>query len=214
MSDKKEIQCFGNSHVRYVLDFKQKPDEIVEHEYENIRFRGMQTGNTGATAWSLTKDSSRTDAGQKIRANFKQGSDILLAYGEVDVREHIHKHRKNGTVQAVLDVINRYEEFIKTLSVGKCILFGTLPYTRKFHSARPSSGDYGCYYTIAPVIWNGALAELCQKNGWHYIDLYEKFIDNEHFLLDEFSEEKGSVDAVHMNSNAFSMIFEQIKRLY
>lgn len=211
MLDKKTVRCFGNSHVRYTLGFSINPDEIVKCEYDNIEFSGMQTGNTGATAWSLSKNNSKTEAGKKVIDNLSDFKNLFFAYGEVDIREHIQKHTTESLLQTIKQVIDKYTSFLKSLQIldKNLMLMSAIPYTRKFHSAKNGKS----YFKLAPVYWNALLMDTCDKNGWHYIDAFETFCDNELYLKDEYSANPNDEFETHFAKTTQQPIIDKIKKV-
>lgn len=217
------LYALGNSHVRYLLGGRVKPDEELTQEHDKLIIIGKQLGNTGATIWGLDKSDSVTDAGSKVQSFIDEKLlihntfDLLLSFGEVDVRAHVLKHSTGEyctVVASTSRVVEKYRHFVdlvKKRTRGKILLVGTVPYTRKFMSTGHSSRRVLSY---APQLFNALLWKMCQDEGYVFIDQFECMVDQEGYLSSDYSAAPNSVDDSHLNWEvAQAKLLPQIERI-
>ena len=114
---KNKIRCFGDSH------------RSVFNNIENICCYNVGAG----TAFNLISENSTTGAGNSIRKMISESNNkediILLAFGEIDCMEHVHKqHYKNDS--NIKDIVERlcrnYSKFIESITDKGfvCLIYG------------------------------------------------------------------------------------------
>lgn len=127
----------------------------------------------------------------------KENDVVIFCFGEIDCRNHVHKHITNDkSYKNVIDeVANSYFDAIKKnvsqYSNLKTCVYNVIPPTKGFYCGPthpfPFLGtdeERKKYYTYM----NEKLKELCKKNNYFYFDIYNESCDEEGFLKKEFSD--------------------------
>lgn len=208
LGSKPKIYCFGNSHVHYAIGSMNIFDVWLSREGPTCDFTGMKIGNTGSTVWGLSRDNSlnktKERTKQELEIAFQQNARyIMFFFGEVDVREHIIKRYTSleSLYENVDAVIERYETFLKENVVSRTdaavILFGTIPYGRS--TTKLLIASHQKLLTTAAV-FNHRLYQMCLKNGFKFVSLYDEVIDSEGYTKDSVLRNTVDYD-VHLHEN-------------
>lgn len=160
---------------------------------------------------------------------------VVFCFGEIDCRCHIKKHSINGTTynSVIESLTNRYIGTILSIknahNIDNIFIYNILP-TRRIDSVEPykipEHIDYQVYdeegaqpfpfigsdderkqYTL---LMNQQLKHLCEANGLGFIDVYDKYIDEDGFLNMALSDgcihigdEKYLKEFIHKNMAKF-----------
>jgi len=139
----------------------------------------------------------------------RDGDTVIFCFGEIDCRNHVHKHITNRkTYKDIIDeVVIGYFEAIKGNimqygSIRTCV-YNVVPPSRKFDCGpgHPypflGSDNHRKQYHI---YMNAKIRELCSLNKFFYFDIYNESSDEEGFLKKEYSD--GSVHLIDARTSA------------
>ena len=203
-TQKPELLVYGDSHTRYILGGTVSPGKQLIVDHGTFIARGNQLGDTGATIWGLNNKNSTTGAGEKIKAALENKTEVnlYLSLGEVDVRNHIHKHSPS-VLYNTKKLIDRYglwldENVIPHLgNSGQLFLTGCVPYTQRLAL---NINNQFLHLAYAPSIFNALIYELChQFENTHYIDLFEGMIAKDGYLPIELSSQPTEIIEAHLD---------------
>ena len=131
--------------------------------------------------------------------NIEDGDSIVFCFGEIDCRCHIKKHIKNeNTYQHIIDnIVLKYIEAIQ-LNIKECkvklkniCIYNVVPPVEQHNTHENPSYPYlgsdqdRKAYTL---YFNKILKEKCEKNNWIFIDVYDKYCDDNGFLRKDLSD--------------------------
>ena len=151
----------------------------------------------GVTLKRMTyvEDNILTNIIKKLRLTSKDY--LLFCFGEVDIRCHVKPiidHRKKTTLDELLqDWANRYASRIALLNNNgaKIIIMSVVPPTSKERIVVPKGSTEKILVIIPPAhgldkerslytqTINKYLKIECEQRGWHYLDVYSKYVDKE-----------------------------------
>ena len=133
---------------------------------------------------------------------------VVFSFGEIDCRTHIYNHQpyKETIDKIILGYENAVKENLSTLNnnIRMCVL-NILPPARKtdrsYNPEYPINGtdEERKAYTL---YFNQQLKKMCQYNNWVFIDVYDKYADDEGMLSDELSDK-----IVHIEDNRYLIEF-------
>lgn len=176
--------------------------------------------SAAATAHNLNKKNS-TSQSNRILFNLanridKENDSIILVYGEIDCRVHIYyqfkKNNEKYTITELIDkTIHNYGSVMQELkNMGiKFYICGIPPVDWK---ENPNIINLYKWQTTPDIHYkiyrefNNKLNLFCKKNGYKYLDIYSKTIDNNGFRKKEYDE-----DGIHLNKNALPFIVDILK---
>jgi hypothetical protein len=163
-----------------------------------------------ATAYKLRFKENSTISNEQlfsiIKKINKKRSLVLLVFGEVDCRIHIYNNsqKKNKSIGSLIDdTIFSYGEVLKLLTVNivNFVVCGVPP-------ANTQGNVYHYPYYAAPQVqrdikkeFNGKIKNFCQDKGYKYLELFNKFSDENGFILDEYKR-----DDVHLSNKIMKYI--------
>lgn len=184
------IHTFGDSHC-----YSGWNDNIIQHHIGPV------------LCYSFGKEKlSRCDIS---KFNVKDGDTIILCFGEIDCRCHIHKHiTSNNTYQNIIDnIIYNYIEAIKVniinsgLKLKNICIYNVVPPIQKHNTQEnplfPYLGNdeerksYVLYF-------NKVLKQKCIENNFVFFDIYDYYTDINGFLNKELSDGN-----VHIKNNFY-----------
>jgi len=127
----------------------------------------------------------------------KENNVVIFCFGEIDCRNHVHKHiTNNNSYKNVIDeLVNSYFNAIKNNvsqynNIKTCV-YNVIPPTKWLYCSPdhpfPFLGtdtERQTYYTYM----NEKLKELCKQHNFFYFDIYYESCDDEGFLKKEFSD--------------------------
>jgi hypothetical protein len=133
------------------------------------------------------------------------GDTVILCFGEIDCRFHVHKFISQNTYQQVIDnLVESYFNLIKNLIDNynvRVIVYNVVPSIKKGtveeNQSYPFLGtdeERKSYVTYM----NYKLSESCKVNNILFIDVYNKYICEDGFLKREFSDGN-----VHITEHSF-----------
>ena len=170
-----------------------------------------------ATAYNLNKKNSSTKSNEKLfKVIEKLGKKdiVMLSFGEIDCRIHIYyQHKKSDERYSIRDLIDRtianYGEVmaqLKERGVNFCI-YCVSPATAVGNEYKYPF--YGTPEVRSQInrMFNEKLKVLCQKNGYRFIDIYDKVADKDGLMLKEYSG-----DDIHLNKKAVGLVRAELRR--
>jgi hypothetical protein len=193
-----EIHTFGDSHS------KSFPEYVIKNYLGAIL--AYSVGKQGFEVLDITK------------VDIEEGDHIIFCFGEIDCRCHISKHhdRENdNTYKTNIDnITDNYvrviDENIKKLNKNVNVwIYNVIPTVRKGAFKEHPSDEYPILGTNEErknyvSYMNKMLKENCIKYNYKFFDIYDKYTDNEGFLIEEYRDEL-------MHINNFRYIDEFIK---
>ena len=131
--------------------------------------------------------------------NMKDGDSIVFCFGEIDCRGHVHKHvTKNKTYQNVIDyIINNYFEAIKLnvlvsqIKLRNICVYSVAPAIQKHKVYEDPNFPYlGSDEERKSYVlyFNKKLKEKCIENDYVFLDVYDKYINENGFLRKDMSD--------------------------
>lgn len=186
----KKIYVVGNSHVMYFVGREVPIDAEITKEDDPYSITAFKAGQTGATVYSLGKSGSMTDAGRKIREKIEKNrpENVIFVLGDVDFREHMVKHLTHGweSVPAFCSTVrNRYEEYVRSLSIPRVAICGMVPFSRHYYELKMREDLRNAALFFAVPQFNDMLAKMAGDNGWGFISL-DGLADAQGFLMPEY----------------------------
>jgi lysophospholipase L1-like esterase len=171
-----------------------------------------------ATAYQLKNPKNSTNSNAKLfrvlKVVARSRDTLLLVFGEVDCRMHIYdQYMRNGATKPISFYIDR------TISNYGYVLDRIFQMDIRFHvhgvpPAATEENIYGIEYYPPPemrskinCMFNKELRNYCATNGYSYIDIYSKVVDEYGFIGEQY---RG--DEVHLNTSALQFIEEEMER--
>ena len=169
-----------------------------------------------ATAYNLIKKDSSTRSNEKlfqIIGKLGKKDMAMLLFGEIDCRIHIYyQHKKSNGKHSVGELIDRtisnYGEVmaqLKQRGVNFCV-----------HSISPATevgNEYKYPFYGTPEIrseinrtFNEKLKSFCDKNGYPFIDIYDRVADKNGLMLREYAG-----DDIHLNKKAVKLARAELR---
>lgn len=212
------IHCFGNSHIWALIGGEGKNDERIEYAEEGVDLVGWKFGSSGATAFGLMKRGSDTGAGEKIIATLdcEPGfKDILMVFGEVDVSSHIGNHGRS-IEEETSAAIERYAEYLRLLAgrhdTGLIMVTTVIPHSATFR------GDDGPRIRKICSLWNSSLYEVCQREGFVYVDWYDILDDSDDvrdgILREDLCRDPLDPGECHLSDSARPLLIRAVLAAY
>jgi hypothetical protein len=188
------IHVIGDSHV---IPFRGSMPFLAHHL-------------GAATAYNLIKKDSSTRSNEKlfqIIGKLGKKDKVVLLFGEIDCRIHIYyQHKKSNGKHSVGELIDRtisnYGEVmaqLKQRGVNFCV-----------HSISPATevgNEYKYPFYGTPEIrsqinrmFNEKLKLFCDRNGYPFIDIYDRVADKNGLMLREYAG-----DEIHLNKKAVKL---------
>lgn len=130
--------------------------------------------------------------GLPLPADFTDGDTIIITLGEIDCRRHIKKHAINGDYATCIDaLVLRYEDMLSKIKWDcKLAIFNVVPPTRL--DSHPNKAILFDGSDSERLLYtkhiNSRLQEMSDRRGWLFIDVFDKYCDNEGFLRPELSD--------------------------
>jgi hypothetical protein len=169
-----------------------------------------------ATAYNLPKKNSSTKSNErlfKIINKLGKSDIVMLSFGEIDCRIHIYyQHKKSNERYSISDLIDRtisnYGEVmaqLKEREVNFCV-YCVSPATKVGNEYKYPF--YGTPEVRSQInrMFNEKLKAFCQKNGYRFIDIYDKVADKDGLMLKEYSG-----DDIHLNKKAVGLVRAELR---
>jgi hypothetical protein len=169
-----------------------------------------------ATAYNLNKKNSSTKSNEKLfKVIEKLGKKdiVMLSFGEIDCRIHIYyQHKKSDERYSISDLIDRtianYGEVmaqLKQREVNFCV-YCVSPATKVGNEYKYPF--YGVPEVRSQInrMFNEKLKAFCWKNGYKFIDIYDKVADKDGLMLKEYSG-----DDIHLNKKAVGLVRAELR---
>ncbi len=197
-----------------------KPLIHVVGDSHVVPFRGSMpflAHHLGATtAYNLPKKNSSTRSNEqlfKVINKLGRTDMVMLSFGEIDCRVHIYyQHKKSNEKYSISDLIDRtianYGEVmaqLKQLGVNFCV-YCVSPATKVGNEYKYPF--YGTPEVRSQInrMFNEKLKAFCQKNGYRFIDIYDKVTDKNGLMLKEYSG-----DDIHLNKKAVGLVRAELR---
>lgn len=175
----KKIFVVGDSHCRY--------------GWENIIFNWLR----GRTCYRFGKKNLDDFNIRHLVQNFGLSNEdiIIFTVGEVDCRCHVHKHvtESRSYKDVINDLIINYMEAVHLLikDVGLKLyvyIYNVVPPRKSSYD--PERPIMACKEDRLKFVkyFNEKLKEECSKNGFGFFDIYNKYADEDGYLIYEFSD--------------------------
>jgi len=131
--------------------------------------------------------------------DIKNGDSVVFCFGEIDCRCHVKKHINNeNTYQHIIDnIVSKYIEAIQ-LNIKECkvklkniCIYNVAPPIEKHNTEENPQYPYlgsdqeRKSYTL---YFNKKLKEKCYENNWIFVDVYDKYCDDNGFLSKNLSD--------------------------
>tara|TARA_Y100000389_G_scaffold178389_1_gene191550 strand:+ start:281 stop:871 length:591 start_codon:yes stop_codon:yes gene_type:complete len=142
--------------------------------------------------------------------NVKDNDIVIFCFGEIDCRNHVHKHISQTTnYKSVIDLLtinyfNAINDNINQYTKLHVCVYNIIPPTKKFYCdpSHPypflgTDEERKLYYTYM----NQKLKELCAENNFLFFDIYNDSCDKDGFLKKEFSDGN-----VHLRNTSHSSL--------
>ncbi len=180
MKDIQKTYCFGDSHISIFSDCSGIIDEKTFYHYEN--FISYRAGPY--LAYNLNNKENLINIVNKLESN----SNVLFCFGEIDCRAQVHRFIENSNYKEVIDnIILNYNKFISYKKFKNVILFSITPelkeyphwnyYKDNLEVIDCPKGSYGERVKYKEY-FNEKLKELCLKEKYTYISIYEHIVKN------------------------------------
>lgn len=145
----------------------------------------------------------------------KKTEKVIMVFGEIDCRIHIYNQFKKKNEQVSISelihkTIEAYGETLKALrNEGVSVLvFGIPP-------ASHQENIYNYPHYAPPDIrvtinkeFNEGLKKYCEKNNFPFYDIYEKTVDAEGFMSEEYA-----YDEIHLDKKVMIYVNEWLKNV-
>lgn len=189
-----KIHTFGDSHSRFGWDCIKKQNIEIHHIGAKLAF---SIGSRKEKLLCLEN------------YEIENGDTIVFSFGEIDCRCHVHKHAIHGkTYKNVIDdIVNNYIDAVNIITLNSGLkfknicIYNIVPPTEK-HNIKEnkryphlgSDQERKSYI----LYFNKKLKEKCNENNWIFVDVYDKYCDNNGFLRKDLSDSK-----VHIQNPIF-----------
>lgn len=130
--------------------------------------------------------------------DLKEGDTLVFSFGEIDCRCHVYKHvSESKTYKDVIDrLINNYFNAIKAnldrLKVNlKNVCVYNIPPPSKKHDCPEIDTPYvgtDEERRLAYLYFNKLLNEKCQEHKYIFIDIYDKYTNEEGFIIRDITD--------------------------
>ncbi len=203
------IYIYGDSHAKmHVFSHLAKANPT---EYK-CQYR------PGALAYNALKYVNETLEALK---DVKKNDCIILSYGEVDSRMHIHKNTSpsKSYVEVIEDILQNYFAAIKiiadTYPETTISIFNVVPPKKDpFKTHKEMKGVYEFIGTSAErksyvEHFNKQLKHYCETNNYIFFNIYDKLITPEGYMEDLYTD-----DSVHLLYNKVGKFYESFINSY
>jgi hypothetical protein len=157
-----------------------------------------------ATAFNLGSKKSTNMSNYKLQGiinSLNSNDKIIMVLGEIDCRIHIYyQYKKAGDIsinELIDNTISNYEMALNQIHGFELYVCSTPPegsedniYKYAYYADRQLRRDI-------LLLFNDKLKEMCNRNGYKYIDIFYPFCDNKGYLLEKYAE-----DSIHLNLKA------------
>jgi hypothetical protein len=169
-----------------------------------------------ATAYNLNKKNSTTRSYEKLFQVIEKVAKrdiVMLCFGEIDCRIHIYyQHKKSSGKYLIGELIERtisnYGEVmaqLKERGVNFCV-YCVSPATMVGNEYKyPFYGSPEIRSQIN-MTFNERLRIFCERNGYKFIDIYDKVTDKDGLMLKEYAS-----DDIHLNRKAVGLVRVEIR---
>jgi hypothetical protein len=169
-----------------------------------------------ATAYNLFNKNSSTGSNVKmfkVIGRMGKKDVAMLSFGEIDCRIHIYyQHKKSEGKYPIAELIDRtisnYGEVmaqLKERGVNFCV-YCVSPATKVGNEYKyPFYGTPEIRSRINRM-FNERLKAHCERNGYRFIDIYDKVADRDGLMLKEYAS-----DDIHLNRKAVRLVKAEIR---
>lgn len=169
-----------------------------------------------ATAYNLNRKNSTTKSNEqlfKVINKLGKRDLLMLSFGEIDCRIHIYyQYKKSDGKYSIEESIDRtianYGEVmaqLKERGVNFCV-YCVSPATKVGNEYKYPF--YGTPEERSQInrMFNDKLRAFCEKNGYKFIDIYDKVADKNDLMLKEYAS-----DDIHLNKKAVGLVRTEIR---
>ena len=149
------------------------------------------------------------------RAKVKDNSIVMINFGEIDSRSHLHRFKHKGLYKEMRRLVLAYEKLILEnleLVPNVHIWIGGLVPTTEYCKFSPMGKSYE--RLLYSRLLNEEIHRMAIRNGFFYIDNYEDYADENGFLNMSISD-----GSVHIRNDQFTLktklaLTNEIERIY
>jgi len=179
------FHTFGDSHASEIMSHwgKIKNVKIIPHA-----IGGKLAYTFGSKCFEVVNIKNH---------GVQEGDYVCFCFGETDCRCHVHKHTTETRPykDVVEEIANLYVSAIKRnveqFKNVKTVIYNIVPPVRfiKTNSSHPfpylgTDDERKVYYSYM----NKILKEKCLENGYQFLDIYDKYLDEDGFLDKKYSD--------------------------
>lgn len=204
ISDDVHLYTFGDSHSDWPYDiFKKVNSRVILHNH-SVHAKTLH----GATRFGLKFVNFK-------RAGVRNNSIVMLNFGEIDSRSHLHKFQNKGLYREIRRLVSAYENLIlENIRLVPCvhIWIGGLVPTAEHSKFDPLGSSYE--RLLYSRLLNEEIHRMAKRNEFFFIDNYEEYADENGFLNMNISD-----GSVHIRRDLFTLktklaIANEIERIY
>jgi len=165
----------------------------------------------GATAYNLINNNSSTQSKKKlfnIIFNLNKNDNIMLCFGEIDIKSHIFKHLSEykDLNDAIEKCVNNYTQCIEEilyLGYKNLIVFGVVPTTPKWEANNHTIFGTEEERNKATEYFNVLLEQFCKKNNIKFVSIFYYLINEGYKSIAKSYQE----DMVHIKPDIQTNLF-------
>ena len=207
----KSIVAIGDSHASLYSNLPERHRGVWNDSYLGDIFEPKWLGPY--TFWRLCReqksfidfDQSKEYevCGVKFNTKAEPGQEILIIFGEIDVRCHILKFGYSKYKETVDNMVALIEKYIESYNGKfKFHIQSIVPpiYRANFRDKVPLVPFVGSDEERKSYVlyFNKCLKEKCKENNWIFFDVYNSYCDNNGYLSKKLSDGK-----VHIRNGIF-----------
>jgi len=160
------LHTFGDSHCGH--DW---------YNWNAVKIDGLEIKTNWRGAWTCSKFAMKGLSVMDISEyGVRDGDMVLFSFGEVDCREHIHKEKENYK-EVIEFIVRKYfksiQENVERYDNLTTMVYCVPPIVRG--SGIKNVIKYARYF-------NKKLRGECEKYGYIFFDIYDKYCDEEGYL--------------------------------
>lgn len=197
MSENKKIVVIGDSHSS-LFDNNHNERKRGFWEDQNLTNLFDVRWLGPLTMWRVCRDKNNCiDFSKDLRydptgnmivsTQLELGQDVILVFGEIDIRCHIYNHGKDNYKQVVDNMIHELGVFLSAYKNDyKIHLCSIMPPMVSEKCTSPDSHfpfvGSNEYRSEVTMYFNSKLKELAQLNSMGYFDIYKMYADENNML--------------------------------
>ena len=196
------LHTFGDSHAGH--DW---------YNWNAVRIEGLEIKTNWRGGWTCAKFAMKGISIMDISEyGVKDGDMVLFSFGEVDCREHMHKHKEDYK-EVIEFIVRKYFKSIQA-NVGRYNNLTTMVYcippivrdSDIKHDFDLRKGENSSAVIKCVRYFNDKLKEECERYGYIFFDIYDNYCDEYGYLKAIYGDGN-----VHIKDPVF--IEEELKRI-